>query len=514
MFAACSTLPKNVGRTPSMTIPNTGDTKLGKIATASASSASSSATTDRVSGFRLIGDGNEAFSTLFTLISNAQRSLDLQYYIVEDDPYSRALLRAARVAADRGVRVRLLIDDLYTTGKDDRIAWYSAHPNIEVRVFNPFGIGRPWLVTRLAASITDIGRINHRMHNKLFVSDNAFAVTGGRNVGAEYYMHSDKTNFLDLDVLLAGPAVKDLSASFDRYWNSEYAYPIETLVKDAGRPRDPVDQPALSQTDDPVQKTTEEARQHGAALQKEIDAGRIALKFAPAEVIVDKPTKVDRTAPQASRAGLEAGATIATDVIAIAKSARNELIIVSPYFVPGPQGMEVIEQLVARGVKVKILTNSLAATDAAVVHIGYSRYREPLLKLGVEIFELRPQPGSEGARLSAVGSSKASLHAKVLLVDRHRLFIGSFNVDQRSSLENTEMGLRIESAALSSDVLGRLRERGEESRYQVRLAPDGHLQWLTRTDGVEQVFDHEPDASPLLKFTLRILAPFAPEQLL
>ena len=176
--------------------------------------------------------------------------------------------------------------------------------------------------------------------------------------------------------------------------------------------------------------------------------------------------------------------------------------------------MDVIRELVGRGVKVRVLTNSLAATDAAVVHIGYSRYREPLLKLGVEIFELRPQPGSEGARLSAVGSSKASLHAKVLLVDRHRLFIGSFNVDQRSSLENTEMGLRIESAALSSDVLGRLRERGEESRYQVRLAPDGHLQWLTRTDGVEQVFDHEPDASPLLKFTLRILAPFAPEQLL
>ncbi len=528
-LSACSTLPKNIDRTPSMSIPNVGDTKLGSIANASAPSASpasSSATAASSSGFRLIGDGEEAFSSLFTLIENAQRSLDLQYYIIEDDAYSRALLRAARVAADRGVRVRLLIDDLYTTGKDDRIAWYSAHPNIEVRVFNPFGIGRQWLVTRLAASITDIGRINHRMHNKLFVADGAFAVTGGRNVGAAYYMRSDKTNFLDLDMLVAGAAVKDLSASFDRYWNSSYAYPIETLVKNAGQPRDTVDQRALSDPNDPVQKTTEEARQQGVAFQREIDAGRLALKLAPAEVIVDKPTKVDSTAPETSRAGVGAGpgsgtaagtstgATIATDVIAIARSAQTELIIVSPYFVPGQQGMDVISELVARGVKVRLLTNSLAATDAAVVHIGYSRYREPLLKLGVEIFELRPQPGSEGARLGVVGSSKASLHAKVLLVDRHRLFIGSFNVDQRSALENTEMGLRIESDPLVADVLDRLRERGDESRYKVRLAPDGHLQWVTRNDGVEQVFDREPDASELLKFTLRMLAPFAPEQML
>ena len=480
----------------------------------------------RVSGFRLIADGEEAFGTLHTLVENAQKSLDLQYYIIGDDPYARALLRAARVAAERGVRVRVLIDDLYTTGKDDRIAWYSAHPNIEVRIFNPFGIGRRWQITRFATSITDLARINHRMHNKLFVADNAFAVTGGRNVGAEYYMHSDKTNFLDIDVLVAGPAVKELSASFDRYWNSEYAYPIETLIKGAGAPRNTVDERALSDPNDPVQKATEEARQQGAALQKEIDGGRIAMNLAPAEVIVDKPTKVDRTAPEPSRDGLTAsaaapaaasivaGATIATDVIAIAKRAQSELIIVSPYFVPGKKGVEVIRELVARGVKVRVLTNSLAATDAAVVHIGYSRYREPLLKLGVEIFELRPQPGSEGARLGAFGSSKASLHAKILLIDRHTLFVGSFNVDPRSSLENTEMGMRIVSDALSAEALERLRERGEESRYRVRLAPDGHLQWVTKNDGSEQVFDREPDASELLKFTLRILAPFAPEQLL
>ena len=515
LLGACSTLPKNVERTPSTAFTHTADTKLGKVAAASApQGGATTAKIARVSGIRLIGDGEDAFATLFTLIENAQRSLDLQYYIIEDDPYSRALLRAARKAAERGVRVRLLVDDLYTSGKDQRIAWYAAHPNIDVRVFNPFGVGRPWLVTRLAASITDLDRINHRMHNKLFVADNAFAVTGGRNIGAEYYMHSDKTNFLDLDLLVAGPAVKDLSASFDSYWNSAYAYPIEALVKRPRTPRPTVDERAVADPGDPVRKTTAEAREQGLGLQKEIDSGRIALTLAPAEVIVDKPTKVDRTAPEASPAGIEAGATIATDVLSIAKSATRELLIVSPYFVPGPHGMEVIGDLVARGVKVSVLTNSLAATDAAVAHIGYSRYRKALLRLGVELFELRPQPGSEGSNLSALGSSKASLHAKALLVDRHRLFIGSFNVDQRSTLENTEMGLRIESAALSAEVLHLLGERGEEGRYRVQLAPDGHLQWVTRTDGVEQVFDHEPGASPLLKFTLRVLAPFAPDQML
>lgn len=514
-LGACSTLPKNVERTPSTAITNTGDTKLGKVAAASApQGAATSAKTTRISGFRLIGDGEDAFATLFTLIENAQRSLDLQYYIIEDDPYSRAVLRAARLAAERGVRVRILVDDLYTSGKDQRIAWYAAHPNIQVRVFNPFGIGRPWLVTRLAASITDLSRINHRMHNKLFVADNAFAVTGGRNIGAEYYMHSDKTNFLDLDLLVAGPAVKDLSASFDRYWNSAYAYPIEALTKRAKTPPPTVDERAIADPDDPVRKTTAEAREQGQELQKEIASGRIALTLAPAEVIVDKPTKVDRTAPEASPAGIEAGSTIATDVFSIAKSATHELLIVSPYFVPGPHGMQVIGDLVARGVKVSVLTNSLAATDAAVAHIGYSRYRKSLLKLGVELFELRPQPGAQGTNLSALGSSKASLHAKALLVDRRRLFIGSFNVDQRSTLENTEMGLRIESAALSAEVLHLLGERGEEGRYRVQLAPDGHLQWVTRTDGREQVFDHEPGASPLLKFTLRVLAPFAPDEML
>ena len=522
VVAGCSTLPEQVDRKPSTALADTGNAALSRIAAASVSVPAKTASPISRSAFRLIGSGEEALGTLFSLIEHAERSLDMQYYIIEDDEYSRALLRAARNAAARGVRVRLLIDDLYTTGKDERIAWYSAHPNIEVRVFNPFSYGRAFLATRLLASVTDLSRINHRMHNKLFVADNAFAVTGGRNIGAEYYMHSEKTNFLDADLLVAGPAVRDLSRAFDVYWNSQYAYPIEALTGPVAPSKATVDQKALSDPNDPVRRATEEAREQGTSLAAEFDAGRVALITAPARVIVDRPTKVEATAPEPKATGVASreqadettGETIARDIIGIAKGAQSELIIVSPYFVPGDAAMAVMRELTGRGVKVRVLTNSLAATDAALVHIGYSRYREPLLKLGVELYELRPTPGNEGAQLGVLGSSKASLHAKVLIVDRKTVFLGSFNVDPRSALANTEMGLRIESPQLAEQVIALLRAHGDEGRYKVQFVADGHLQWVTGKPGEEQSFDHEPDVSPLLKLTLRLLAPFAPEQLL
>ena len=517
LAAGCSTLPRNVDRVPSTALEDKGDTQLGRVAAASLASRDGRAGVtagSNISGFQVVSAGEEAFGTLYTLITHAQRSLDLQYYIVADDPYARTLLRAAREAAERGVRVRLLIDDFYTTGKDERIAWYSAHPNIEVRVFNPFTGGRAWFATRVMTSITDIGRVNRRMHNKLFIADSAMAITGGRNIGAEYYQHSDRTNFLDVDALAVGPIVKDLADAFDLYWNSGFAYPIEALARPTEATTDTIDQRALSDPQDPVIQATEEARQLGRTFAAKLDSGRIAMNAAPAALIADRPSKVGRSRPQLGPDGLVAGATIATDILSIIGAAQQELMVVSPYFVPGERGMQAFRALVDRGVKVRVLTNSLAATDAAIVHIGYSKYRRRLIEMGVEIYELRPEPGEEKARLGVLGSSKSSLHAKVLIVDRKTLFIGSFNVDPRSSLENTEMGLEIESEALAAQVAGILQDRGEESRYRVTLAADGGLQWTTRTNGVEQIFDDEPGAGTGLKLALKLLAPFAPEQML
>ena len=512
LTGGCASLPTDVARVTSTALPDTGDTPLGRVAAASLPPAPASEKATQDSGFQLISAGEEAFGTLYTLISRAQATLDLQYYIVADDPYARTLLRAAREAAERGVRVRLLVDDFYTTGKDQRIAWYASHPNIEVRIFNPFAGGRTWFATRLVASLADIDRINRRMHNKLFVADNALAVTGGRNVGAEYYQHSDRANFLDLDVLVAGPVVKDLSDTFDRYWNSGFAYPIEAFAQLGDAPTR--DQLALVDPKDPVLQATIEAKQLGRSFAAKLDAGRLAMVVAPAELIADQPSKVQRTRPRIGDHGLVAGATIATDVLSIADAAQSELIIISPYFVPGERGLAMLKALRRRGVRVRVLTNSLAATDAAIVHIGYSKYRKPLLEAGVEISELRPEPGEEKARIGAFGSSKASLHAKALLVDRKTLFIGSFNVDQRSSLENTEMGLEIENDQLPLEVIGILRDRGEEGVYRVTLDADGRLRWTTRTAGVEQVYTDEPGASALLRLSLKLLAPFAPEQML
>lgn len=510
LVVACSTLPKDVARTPSMAFTDTDGTRLARVVAATRPDASD----DSKAGLRLIPRGEDAFGMLYTLIRHAQRSLDFQYYIIKDDPYARTLLRAAREAAERGVRVRVLLDDFYTTGEDERIAWYSAHPNIEVRLFNPFAHGRQWFATRLLASATDLGRIDRRMHNKLFVADNAIAVTGGRNIGAEYYMYSGTTNFLDMDVLVGGPIVRELSENFDRYWNSPFAVPIQHLTKAVGADAPTIDQRALADPNDPVRKATEEAARSGASFAAELDQGRLSLTWAPTELISDKPSKIQRTAPTLGADGLTSGATIATDVLSIIDSAQKDVLIVSPYFVPGKRGVAEMKKLVDRGVRVRVLTNSLASTDAAVVHIGYSHYRKQLLALGVEIFELRPDPGQEQARLGAIGSSKASLHAKVLLIDGKTLFVGSFNVDQRSALINTEMGLRIASPELSEQLLDVLRTRGPESRYQVTLDEHGNLLWTTKTDGVDQVFHDEPGASETLKWTLRLLAPFAPEEML
>lgn len=531
MLSACAALPDHVPRSPSQALDGR-ETRLGRVAAASAPSASGdverqaaaapAVATDAApllasnashrSGFRLVPSGEEAYAILYALISDAERSLDLQYYIVQDDPYARALLRAVREAAGRGVRVRLLVDDFYTTGKDARIMWYAEHPNIEVRVFNPFASGRARLATRLLGSIADVDRINHRMHNKMFVADNAFAVTGGRNVGAEYYTHSSRTNFLDLDVLAAGPIVQDLSAVFDDYWNSRYAFPIEALAPRPSSKAISADERVLSDPSDPVRFARFEAEDQGRAIQAEIDAGRVALVEAAAVLIADLPSKVDQSAPRVGPQGLQ-GATIATDIVSIMKNAKEELVIITPYFVPGERGVAVIRELIAKGVRVRIVTNSLSATDAVVVHIGYAKYRKALLEAGAEMYEIRPEPGNERERLTALGSSKASLHAKALAVDRKTIFVGSFNVDQRSAYENTEMGIEIASHELGEQLVGRLRVRGDEGRYQVTL-DEGRLRWTTKVDGVERVYDDEPEAGTGLKLMLKLLAPFAPEEML
>src|SRR3984957_640703 len=386
--SGCPPLPRHVQKTRSEALPATTATSLSRIIAAEDGG-------KNLSGIRLLSSGEEALADLIALADHAERTLDIQYYIIQQNDSARLLLHHVRLAAERGVRVRLLVDDLNTAGEDRRFMHLGERPNLEVRVFNPFPGGRFATWTRFVASATDIRRINHRMHNKLFVADNALAITGGRNIRGEYFTRDPRSNFIDLDVIAAGAIVPELSASFDAFWNSKYAYPIASVAS-------AVDAEPASAV--PIAESGPAANSNWLAA--ELESGSVQLTWVPATVLADRPAKI------ASETSPEEEETIANNPSALILSAKQELLVISPYFVPGKEGVEMFTKLVDQGVHIRILTNSLASTDSPLVHTGYARYRVRLLKLGVEISEMRPKLGQKRARFHPFRSSNASLHAK------------------------------------------------------------------------------------------------------
>ncbi|MBC7414010.1 MAG: phospholipase D family protein [Herminiimonas sp.] len=511
IIGGCASLPREVIRPATFAVP-LGDVQAGPLAVVTAASRPPG----DLSGFRLLPTGAYAFNTRVAMARRARYSLDVQYYIVHDDETGRALLGELQNAARRGVRVRLLIDDIATQTLDQTLLRLAAQPNIEVRLFNPFAWGRSSFAIRLLSSLGDLRRINHRMHNKSFIADNVMAVTGGRNLGNEYFMYSNGSNFIDLDIFAAGRAAVDLSSVFDRYWNSEYAFPIASLVQYdqamaekaaqmmAARPG----MPEMIGEDGLAPSVMRDVLGH-APLAQEIDAGKMNLTWAEARVVADDPSKV------AGVTDATVGDTASGMLISLMGAAQSDVVVVSPYFVPGKPGMKLIRALHDRGVHMSVLTNSLAATDTPIVHIGYAAYRLEMLRLGVNLYELSPTRGSKDAKPGLFGSSRAKLHAKTVVVDREQLFVGSINLDARSARENTEQGLIIQSKALAGEVLQLLANDKGESSFHLRLTPDrAHIEWVGLDQGVETVYDDEPDAGFLLKFGLRVLGPIAPEELL
>lgn len=519
LCAACASLPPPPAKPVTHAWPQPEATELGTLAAATAPNL-------RFSGFRLLASGEDALAALAALADHAQRTLDLQYYLMRDDASTRALLRHVHGAAQRGLRVRVLLDDLNTAGADDALICLTRHPNIELRLYNPFPAGRGSTLTRILASIRDVRRINQRMHNKLFVADNAIAVTGGRNLGDAYFVQSPASNFIDLDVIAAGPVVRDLSTSFDRFWNSDLAWPLHALVtKDpdctgplTGPIAAPVTGPLVVQAADPLTgplvppADPVPARATVAipdsAFAQELAAGRLQLAWVPAAVLADAPSKI------ASDGDPETTETIADDIVTLTRAARREVVLISPYFVPGKRGVALARELRARGVQLRVLTNSLAATDAPIVHIGYARYRHDLLEAGAELHELRNQLGTPRSRFGTFGSSLASLHAKALVIDRRLLLIGSMNMDPRSARLNTEIALVMRSPALAGQVVQIFEDVAASSSYRVEALADGRLRWVGQAPGTPTVEGSEPDASMGLQFLLMLLSPFAPDELL
>ncbi|WP_112188209.1 phospholipase D family protein [Ralstonia sp. GX3-BWBA] len=552
LLTGCASLPDHVDRPVTTALPNAESaSSLGRLVQTNAPSAD-------VSGFRLIPSGEEAYATLLTLADRAERTLDLQYFIIASDNSVRELMRHVRAAADRGVRVRMLVDDLHSDGRDLAFLKFSSHKNIDVRLFNPFPGGRMSNVTRYLSGAAEFRRVNRRMHNKAFIADNALAVTGGRNLGAEYFTQNQTTNFVDLDVLAAGPAVRQLSSAFDAYWNSEFAYPVQALAPEPSmahppepkegnypppvtmphRPEGPpqhIDvptrpinmgsdsaKPASDQTISQLEQRRNQTDLAGPApeqplplkpaprdwfLADQIARGRLRLEWAQAQVIVDRPAKVsgDEVEPGGER--------LAQTLLRLIDEAKREVVLISPYFVPGKRGVEVARHLQDRGVRLRVLTNSLAATDAPIVHVGYAKYRGALIDDGVELYELRPTLGDRPKMFGTFRSSQASLHVKSIVVDRSTLFVGSMNIDPRSIGLNTETGLIIRSPMLSDAVAKLFDDSVRDSAYRV-TKDDGHLRWTTHENGKEVVVDQEPEVGLGRRTWIQMLAPFTPEELL
>ena len=498
--SACASLPPPPPRSASQALADPQNTAWGRRIAAVTPQPG-------VSGFRIVTSGSDALATLLTMADQAERTLDLQYYIVTNEPSTRLLMQHVRAAADRGVRVRLLVDDMNTAGTDDALRRLTDHPRIEVRLYNPLPAGRFSTITKVMTSLTNMQRINRRMHNKMFVADNAIGFMGGRNLGDAYFLRSDKANFVDMDAVVAGPAVRALSRSFDRYWNSELAYPVTEIVRSAAKPA-----PSASELDVAPAEQVAPAPplDPGAVAGELMPGGKLRLQWARSRLLADDPAKLQE--PEQ----LTPDETMFDDVRSLLRSAQREVLVISPYLVPGKDGMALLRELRQRGVKVRILTCSLASTDAPVVHIGYARYRPQMLEAGIELYELRPQLGEDRSRFGAFGQSQARLHAKALVVDGRHLLIGSMNLDRRSMDLNSEIALLIRSPELAQDMRKLFDEVTSRDSYRVELAPHERLHWVWQAPGAPApvVETKEPESSFWRRLTLQLLAPFAPEEML
>lgn len=499
-------------------LPTRGDVPFSPARQASADSplvriAQESSPAPTLTGFRLLPDAFYSLDARIQLVTRARDSLDVQYYLIQDDRSGRLLMRNLRDAALRGVRVRLLVDDLYAGANDAMFSGLAAFPNVEVRLFNPFCCARQSTAGKYIASLLDFKRLNHRMHNKLLIADGAVVVMGGRNIADEYFARSATSNFVDMDVLVVGPVVGQLARIFDVYWNSQQAYPVDTIVReyaDAEQARRGFDH----LVDDGEQMRAVAVPPYDVLgygpISDDLDAGRLGLVWGTATAFADQPQKVMAMSAERARA-MSAEMNVMDRVM----EAKDDVVISSPYFIPGQDGVRDFDDLRKRNVKVTILTNSFAANDVPLVHIGYARYRVALLRTGVDIYELSPTRARHDERLMIPGMSLGRLHAKAAVIDQSRVYIGSVNLDPRSDSTNTELGLFARCPELAKEVIRVINISKLESSYRLRFAADGQsLEWLATDEQGEVVLTAEPEVTPFMRFQNMLLAPFVPEQLL
>ncbi|MCX7276701.1 MAG: phosphatidylserine/phosphatidylglycerophosphate/cardiolipin synthase family protein [Burkholderiales bacterium] len=471
-LTGCASLPSAVDRPVSTALAQPENTRLGALVAARALQAG----TRNDSGFALVGDAQQAFSSRMALIQAAQKTLDLQYYAIFADDTTERLFAALRDAAHRGVRIRILLDDFNTSGKNTQVLKLAFEKNIDLRLFNPLPGGRGSMALRVLSNLKDAARMQRRMHNKMLVADNAVAISGGRNLGETYFGQSKDSNFIDIDMLASGRMARELSRSFDQYWNNPLAYPVESLM------------------------TVQEIE---------------ALKPPPEPVAADAATTPP--SPPALPETMDLASFRWT--LQLMGQAQHTLLIVSPYFVPGERMLKAFADLRRRGVQVRVLTNSLASTDAPAAHVGYARYRKALLGLGITLYELRAEQQGTFRRLGAsalgsgMGGSRASLHSKMVVVDGHWLVVGSMNLDLRSQLQNSEVAIVVRNGAIATEATRLVEPTLAHGAYRVELQ-DQRLLWHAPPGAAFSDATSEPDASLGLQFFTTLIAPFAPDEML
>lgn len=443
------------------------------------------------SGFRVMMTGSESFEMRLALIQAAEKTLDLQYYSIHDDTTANLLLEAVMRAAKRGVRIRFLIDNISFGEVERTFSVLNEYKNVEIRVFNPLVPHNRGIIPAAIDAVSDIGSMNRRMHNKVLMSDNQMAIIGGRNLGDEYFEENSDVTFKDIDILIAGPITTNISQSFDRYWNSQEAIPVanmvtpETDIKKIEKIRN-----GLREHWEEVLKTPKGKKLLESNLASRLKDADVKLDWAPAELAVDEPSKVNQDAEDTTSKPM-------VRLDRLLEHAKKEFIAVSPYFIPRDDGVEWLAGIVKRGVKVKVLTNSLASTDVVIVHSGYKDYRKKIIESGIELYEMKAISGKrpEQRLIGRSAPAQAALHAKVYVIDRQDVMIGSFNLDPRSIELNTEIALVIHSKAIAAQVVKMFEEvTAPDTSYRVTLDENrnGNIIWKGRENGKEVQYHSEP----------------------
>jgi putative cardiolipin synthase len=450
----------------------------------------------QLSGIRLLRDPKSAFAARMLLALSAEKTLDLQYYIWQKDITGALLFETILDAAERGVRVRLLLDDNGIAGLDEVLAALNRLDSVEVRIFNPFTQRKlKWL-----GFITDFSRVNRRMHNKSFTVDNTVTVIGGRNIGDDYFGATNDLLKKDLDLVAVGSVVDEVSTDFDKYWACGSAFPIEEVVHTA--------KTSTYTTREYMPKQACSAkREHYLAALKESSlvqvllSKKLTLEWKIAKMISDDPIK-----------GLgkqNKEAALFNKLTQIIGQPKSSVLIVTPYFVPSKEGVKAFAQLVKNGVSISVITNSMQATDVLPVHAGYAKRRKALLKAGIELHELKKM-GTNAyehlKKLGPLGSAASSLHAKTFAIDSERLFVGSFNFDPRSIHLNTELGFVIESPRLTSEVEREFYEQAKQNAYQLALDNNNKILWKEALGGSTITHTKEPGMTAVSRASLAFLS--------